>query len=66
MTAVLVVTFGRLGDMYGRARLFNVGFLIFTLGSVGRAIEPSRGTAGALALIALRIVQGWRAACRAR
>src|SRR6201996_7988495 len=34
-TAVLVVTFGRLGDQYGRARLFNLGFLIFTIASIG-------------------------------
>ena len=37
VTAVLVVTFGRLGDQYGRAKLFNLGFLIFTLGSIGCA-----------------------------
>src|ERR1700744_2847947 len=37
VTAVLVVTFGRLGDQYGRAKLFNLGFVIFTVGSVGCA-----------------------------
>src|SRR2546423_3024012 len=58
VTAVLVVTFGRLGDQYGRAKLFNLGFLMFTLGSVACALVPNGGSAGALELIALRIVQG--------
>jgi MFS family permease len=58
VTAVLVVTFGRLGDQYGRARLFNLGFLIFTLGSIGCALVPNSGAAGALEIIVMRIVQG--------
>ena len=58
VTAVLVVTFGRLGDQYGRARLFNLGFLIFTLASIACALVPSTGSAGALELIAMRLVQG--------
>src|SRR3954449_6789908 len=58
VTAVLVVTFGRLGDQYGRAKLFNLGFLIFTLATVGCALVPNGGSAGALGLIGLRIVQG--------
>jgi MFS family permease len=58
VTAVLVVTFGRLGDQYGRAKLFNLGFLIFTVASVGCALIPNGGAAGALELIALRVVQG--------
>jgi MFS family permease len=58
VTAVLVVTFGRLGDQYGRARLFNLGFLIFTIASVGCALVPNTGSAGALEIIILRIVQG--------
>jgi EmrB/QacA subfamily drug resistance transporter len=58
VTAVLVVTFGRLGDQYGRARLFNLGFLIFTLASVGCALVPNSGAAGALEIIVLRVVQG--------
>src|ERR1700753_3125177 len=48
VTAVLVVTFGRLGDQYGRAKLFNLGFLIFTLGSIGCALVFSGGATGAL------------------
>jgi MFS family permease len=58
VTAVLVVTFGRLGDQYGRARLFNLGFLIFTVASVACALVPNSGSAGALELIALRVIQG--------
>jgi MFS family permease len=58
VTAVLVVTFGRLGDQYGRAKLFNLGFLIFTIASVACALIPNSGSAGALELISLRIVQG--------
>lgn len=58
VTAVLVVTFGRLGDMYGRARLFNLGFLIFTVAAAACALVPSAGAAGAIELIALRLIQG--------
>jgi MFS family permease len=58
VTAVLVVTFGRLGDQYGRAKLFNLGFLIFTIGSIGCAVVPNSGGAGALEIIIMRIVQG--------
>jgi MFS family permease len=58
VTAVLVVTFGRLGDQYGRAKLFNLGFLIFTIGSIGCALVPNGGSAGALEIIFMRVVQG--------
>jgi MFS family permease len=58
VTAVLVVTFGRLGDQYGRAKLFNLGFLIFTIASIACALIPNGGAAGALELIGLRVVQG--------
>jgi MFS family permease len=58
VTAVLVVTFGRLGDQYGRARLFNLGFLIFTIASIGCALVPNGGSAGALEIISMRVVQG--------
>ncbi len=58
VTAVLVVTFGRLGDQYGRAKLFNLGFAIFTVASIACALVPSTGSAGAIELICLRIVQG--------
>jgi EmrB/QacA subfamily drug resistance transporter len=58
VTAVLVVTFGRLGDQYGRAKLFNLGFLIFTIASIGCALAPNTGSAGALEIIGMRLVQG--------
>src|SRR6478752_2898827 len=58
VTAVLVVTFGRLGDQYGRARLFNLGFAIFTAGWIACPLIRSTGTAGAWELIGLRVVQG--------
>src|SRR6476469_10168159 len=40
VTAVLVVTFGRLGDMYGRVRMSNAGFLIFTIASILLSLTP--------------------------
>ncbi|MBP2325535.1 EmrB/QacA subfamily drug resistance transporter [Kibdelosporangium banguiense] len=58
VTAVLVVTFGRLGDMYGRARMYNLGFLIFTVSSIMLAVTWMSGDAAALWLIGWRIVQG--------
>jgi MFS family permease len=58
VSAVLVVAFGRLGDIYGRVRMYNAGFLIFTVASIALAFTPNVGAAGALELIALRIVQG--------
>jgi EmrB/QacA subfamily drug resistance transporter len=58
VTAVLVVTFGRIGDQFGRVRMYNSGFLVFTVASVALALSPATGPDGALVLIALRIVQG--------
>ncbi|WP_370943379.1 MFS transporter [Amycolatopsis sp. cg5] len=58
VTAVLVVSFGRLGDMYGRARMYNMGFAVFTVSSVMLAITWFDGDAAALWLIGWRIVQG--------
>jgi MFS family permease len=58
VSAVLVVAFGRLGDIYGRVKMYNAGFLIFTAASIALALTPSVGSAGALELIGLRIVQG--------
>jgi MFS family permease len=58
IVAVFVVTFGRLGDMFGRTRMYNLGFAIFTAGSTLCAITWSTGTAGALELILFRVVQG--------
>ncbi|WP_138442905.1 MFS transporter [Sinomonas susongensis] len=58
VTAVLVVSFGRLGDMYGRVRMYNAGFAIFTLFSILLSITWLQGTAAAVWLIAMRILQG--------
>ena len=57
-TAVLVVSFGRVGDIYGRVRMFNMGFAIFTLFSVLLSITWMQGSEGALWLIIMRIGQG--------
>jgi MFS family permease len=57
VTAVLVVTLGRLGDMFGRVRIYNMGFAIFTLASVALSLDPFRGVPGAMWLIGWRIVQ---------
>jgi EmrB/QacA subfamily drug resistance transporter len=58
VTAVLVVTFGRLGDMLGRVRIYNLGFVVFTGGSIALAFDPYLGAAGAMWLIIWRLVQG--------
>ncbi|MGH2509276.1 MAG: MFS transporter, partial [Ktedonobacteraceae bacterium] len=57
-TAVLVVTFGRLGDMYGRVRMYNAGFVVFTLASIALSLTPGTGAAAAAYIIVMRIVQG--------
>jgi len=57
VTSVLVVTFGKLGDMFGRAKIYNLGFLIFTLASIALCFLPT-GNGAALLLVGLRIVQG--------
>ena len=62
VTAVLVVTFGRLGDMYGRVRIYNLGFVVFALSSVALSLVPWDGGAGALWLIGFRAVQAVGAA----
>ncbi|MEU7497942.1 MFS transporter [Streptomyces griseofuscus] len=55
--AVLVVTVGRLGDMYGRVRIYNSGFAVFTFASVLLSFDPFDGGHGAMWLIAWRVVQ---------
>src|SRR5256885_2367356 len=57
VSAVLVVALGRLGDMYGRVKLYNRGFVIFTLASIALSVDPFRGGPGALWLIGWRVVQ---------
>ncbi len=58
VTAVLVVSLGRVGDMFGRVRMYNLGFLVFTIASIGLSVVFFQGTAAALTLIGLRVVQG--------
>jgi MFS family permease len=57
VTAVAVVTLGRLGDMYGRVRIYNLGFVVFTLASIALSLDPLTGSGGALWLICWRLVQ---------
>lgn len=57
VSAVLVVTLGRLGDIYGRVRMYNMGFALFTLGAMALPFDPLTGPAGALWLIGWRVVQ---------
>jgi MFS family permease len=57
VTAILVVAFGRLGDMVGRVRIYNMGFVVFTLASIALSFDPFIGTHGALWLIGWRFVQ---------
>ena len=58
VTAVLVVSFGRIGDMYGRVRMYNLGFAVFTFFSILLSVTWMTGAAGALWLIIMRIFQG--------
>ena len=51
VTAVLVVTFGRLGDIHGRVSIYNLGFIIFALSLIALSLVPWDGSAGALWLI---------------
>jgi MFS family permease len=58
VTAVLVVSFGRLGDMFGRVRMFNLGFALFSAFSILLSVTWMHGTAAAWWLICMRIMQG--------
>jgi MFS family permease len=58
VTAVLVVSFGRIGDMFGRVKMYNLGFAIFTAGSLVASLTYFGGSGAALYLIAMRVVQG--------
>ncbi len=61
-TSVLVVTLGRLGDMYGRVRMYNLGFAVFTFFSLALSVTWMTGDAAAMYLIVMRIFQGVGAA----
>src|SRR3954467_8298943 len=63
VSSVLIVSLGRLGDIYGRVRTYNLGFVIYTVASLLLAICWLQGSAGALYLIGFRIVQGIGGAC---
>jgi MFS family permease len=58
VTAVLVVSFGRIGDMFGRVKMYNLGFAIFTLGSLAASLTYFDGVSAAVFLIVTRIIQG--------
>jgi MFS family permease len=62
VTAVLVVSLGRLGDMVGRVRIYNAGFVVFSAASIALALDPMQHGSGALWLILWRVVQGVGAA----
>jgi len=58
VTATLLVTFGRISDMFGRVRFYNIGFAIFSVGSILLWLTPGTGSTGALELILFRLIQG--------
>ena len=57
VSAVVVVMFGRIGDMFGRVRIYNLGFVVFTIASIGLSATWSTGSAGAIEIIVMRMVQ---------
>src|SRR5881628_3297633 len=63
VTSVLIVSLGRLGDMFGRVRIYNVGFVIYTVASLILTVDWMTGRAGATFLVVFRIVQGVGGAC---
>jgi MFS family permease len=63
VTSVLIVSLGRLGDIVGRVRIYNLGFVIYTVASLLLAACWLHGRAGATFLIAFRVVQGIGGAC---
>jgi MFS family permease len=62
VSSVLIVSLGRLGDMFGRVRMYNLGFVIYTAASLVLTVDWLTGRAGATFLIVFRIVQGIGAA----
>ncbi len=63
VSSVLIVSLGRLGDLYGRVRIYNLGFVIYTVASLLLTVDWLTGRAGADYLIVFRIVQGIGGAC---
>ncbi len=62
VSSVLVVSFGRLGDMFGRVKMYNFGYLVYTVFSLVLAVDPLSAQAGAMWLVVGRIFQGVGAA----
>jgi MFS family permease len=62
VSSVLVVALGRLGDMFGRVRMYNLGFVVYTVASLILTVDPLTGKAGAMWLIVGRLAQGVGAA----
>jgi MFS family permease len=62
-SSVLIVSLGRLGDLFGRVRIYNLGFVIYTAASIFLTVDWMTGRAGATYLIIFRIVQGIGGAC---
>jgi EmrB/QacA subfamily drug resistance transporter len=63
VTSVLIVSLGRLGDMVGRVKIYNLGFVIYTVASLLLAIDWMQGRSGATYLIVMRLLQGVGGAC---
>jgi MFS family permease len=63
VSSVLIVSLGRLGDMYGRVKIYNLGFIIYTVASVFLTVDWMTGRAGATYLIIFRVFQGVGGAC---
>jgi EmrB/QacA subfamily drug resistance transporter len=63
VSSVLIVSLGRLGDMFGRVRIYNLGFVIYTVASLLLTVDWLTGRAGATYLIVFRVVQGIGGAC---
>jgi MFS family permease len=63
VSSVLIVSLGRLGDIYGRVKIYNLGFVIYTVASLLLAIDWMTGQDGALYLVVFRVVQGVGGAC---
>jgi MFS family permease len=63
VSSVLIVSLGRLGDMFGRVRIYNLGFVIYTVASLLLTVDWLTGRPGATYLIVFRIVQGIGGAC---
>lgn len=58
ITATLLVSFGRISDIFGRVKLYNIGFAVFTLASLLLYFTPGSGNEGISIIIGLRLLQG--------